>query len=254
MAAGLVIALGLAIVIASVPFLMGLLGAPLLAVVFAPVHRRLVRHLTPRWSAAVVLVLSVVAVLLPAVLVITLIVNEAPQALSGPGTQQLITDIGALRIGSVVVGPELAKASSDIVSWLSREMVVVAGGVTRIAVNLLIAFLGLYYLLLSGEAVWRSAAEFVPFSGATMERLRDRFAGVTRATLLGIGLTALLQGTIVGGAFAIVGLEHPLLWGVLIGPLALAYFFELVQAFQHEYRAGATDGSGNVEGRGVFVQ
>ena len=317
-AGALVVALGVAIVIAAMPLLMGLLGAPLLAVLFAPIHRRLSRHIPPRWSAILVLLLAIVAVLLPAALVLTLVVNEAPAALGGPGAQQLLTKLSALQIQGFVVGPELAKASRDIVNWLSREVVLLAGGVTRMAVNLLIAFLGFFYLLLSGDAVWDAVARYVPFSPETLDRLEARFAGVTRATVVGIVVTAIAQGVIVGGAFTIVHLEHALLWGVLtgvasvlpilgsslvwlpgvvvllvedrtgaaivlaaigviiasnvdnvirpvvyrrvsglhpvltvvgafmglqyfglfgvlVGPLALAYFFELVQAFQHEY-------------------
>lgn len=224
-AGAVVVALGLTIVVAAVPFLMGLLGGPLLAVLFGPAHRQLARLLSPRWSAGVVVALAVVAVLVPAGLVVTLVVNEAPAALNGPGAQQLIADIAALRIQGFVVGPELAKASSAILTWLSREVVVVAGGVTRVAVNLLMAFLGLYYLLLSGDDVWRRAAGMVPFSGVTVDRLRKRFADVTWAMLIGVALTALAQGAVVGAAFAVVGLDHPLLWGVVTGVVSVLPVF-----------------------------
>jgi predicted PurR-regulated permease PerM len=216
-AGAFVIALGVAIVIAGMPFLMGLIGGPLLTVMFSPVHRRLVRHISPSKAAAVVVFLSVVAVGLPAALIVTLVVNEAPAALTGPGTQQLIAKLAALRFGDIVVGPALADASSDIVRWLSHQLVVVAGGAARATVNLLIAFVGFYYLLLSGDAAWKRAVRFVPFSSATIQRLRERFVAVTQAMLLGVALTALAQGTVVGVAFAAVGLERPLLWGVVTG-------------------------------------
>lgn len=217
-AGGLVLALGIAIMAAAMPLLMGLIGAPLLSVLFTPLYRRFTARGVPaRVAAVLVLLIAIVAVLLPVALIVTLVVNEGPEALTGPGAQQIIASMNALEIRGVAVGAEVAKASRDIVGWLSREVVLFAGGVTRLVINLFIAFVGFYYLLLSNGAAWDAAAKFVPFSRATLGRLRARFAGVTRAMILGIGVTALAQGAIVGGAFAIVGLPHPLLWGSLTG-------------------------------------
>ena len=193
------------------------MGGPLLAVLFVPAHRRLSRHVAPRWSALMIVALGLFAVLVPTALVITLLVSEAPDALGGAEARQVMAAIRALHVGGIAVGPELAKVSSELVTWLSRQAVALAGGVTRMAVNALMAFLGLYYLLMSGETVWEFATSVVPFSRPTMDRLRERFTSVTDAMLIGIALTAVAQGTIVGVAFAIVGLDHPVLWGVLTG-------------------------------------
>jgi predicted PurR-regulated permease PerM len=46
-------------------------------------------------------------------------------------------------------------------------------------------------------------------------RLIDHLAAVTRAMVLGTGLTALIQGTLVGIAFLIVGLPSPLVFAVI---------------------------------------
>jgi predicted PurR-regulated permease PerM len=216
-AGALVVALGTAILVLAMPLLMGLLGAPLLAVLFAPVYNRVAQRIPPRWSAILIVMVAIVAVLLPAALVVALVVREAPDAVSGPGAQQLITTVSALKINGFAVGEEVAKASRDIVAWLSREVVVFAGGITRLVINLLIAFLGFYYLLLSGDAAWDTVAAYVPFSRDTLARLRERFTSITRAMVLGIGATAVAQGAVVGGAFAILGLEHALLWGVMTG-------------------------------------
>ena len=225
LAALLVAALGLSIAAAAMPFLTGLLGAPILAAVFAPLHERLSTRVPARWSAAIVLLVSMVAVLLPGVIVGVVLLTQAPAVIAGPDTQRVIAEIGALRVGSFAVGTELAKASSQIATWLSREVVVVMGSATRLVVNLVIAFLGLYYLLLSGHQAGDAASRLLPFPAETVQHLRERFTGVTRATLLGIALTSLAQATIVGAAFAVVGLGHPVLWGVLTGIASILPIF-----------------------------
>jgi predicted PurR-regulated permease PerM len=215
LAVGLIGALGIGIAFALLPFLMGLVGAPVLAVVFSPLHQRISRHVNRAAAAAIVLIIALIVVLVPALVVAGVLVDQLPDALSQPATARIVSAIAAWHLGPFAIGGELARAGSGIASWISRELLAVVGGATRVAINLLIAFFGLYYLLMSGESAWREVIRVLPFSEPTVERLRERFHSLTSATLLGIGLTAVMQGTIVGGGFALVGLDRPLLWGVV---------------------------------------
>ena len=209
--------LGVAIGAAVLPFLFGLLGAPILAVMFGPMHRWLHDRTGPRRAAAVVVVAAVVAVFLPAIGISLLLISELPAVLASPDMTRLIASLAKLHVGPFDFGEQLAAASSDFVTWLSRQAMALIGGLTFVAINLLIAFLGLYFLLRQDGAVWAFVKRYLPFSPETAERLRSRFHDLTQATILGIGATALAQGLIVGGVFALVGLGHPLLWGAVTG-------------------------------------
>ncbi|HMG71200.1 MAG TPA: AI-2E family transporter, partial [Gemmatimonadaceae bacterium] len=123
--------------------------------------------------------------------------------------------IAQLRIGNFQVGVELANASGTIASWLSPRVFSLVGGATAAVLNLLIAFFGLYYLLRSDGNTWNSVREYIPFSAHTADALRDRFYNVTEATLLGIVLIAVIQGTLIGVGFRIVGLPNPFFWGTV---------------------------------------
>jgi predicted PurR-regulated permease PerM len=322
MAASIIAVLGVGILIAALPFLLGLLGAPILAVTFEPLHSSVRRHFGLRASAWIVVLAGVLAIFIPAVAITALLVSEVPAVLAGPGTANLVEAVGRLRVGPFAVGEQAARISAELVSWLSRQTFSLIGDLTFVVVNLLIAFLGLYFLLVTRGEPWKRVIRYLPFSQDSIERLRVRFRDVTRATVLGIGATALLQAVIVGAGFALVGLGHSVLWGVvcgvasvlpilgsslvwipgvivllagqeyaaaivlgligfvvasnvdnlvrpiifrkvsnihplitvvgafagmryfgilgvLLGPLALVYFMELVQAFEHEYRAHA---------------
>jgi predicted PurR-regulated permease PerM len=214
-AAILVGALGIGVTIAVAPFLLGLIGAPVLYVVFQPLHRRLSRSLAPSRAAVLVLLVALLLVILPALVVGGVILAEVPAALAEFARSDVMARLGTLRIGPMAVGTEIAKAGGAIFGWISGQAVVILGSVTGAAINLLIAFFGLYYLLRSGPAVWHEFARYLPFSRATRDRLKDTFFRTTVATLLGVGLTALLQGLVVGTGFWLVGLDRPLLWGSL---------------------------------------
>ncbi len=222
-AAALVAALGIAIAIAITPFATGLLAAVVLAVVFAPVHRPLARRIPPRLSAIIVLTFALVLVLLPLMVVAGVVVKEAP------GTIETLREnagrLSTLRVGGVDVGAQLASAGSTAVGWLSQAAFAFFGSAAKGMLSMVIAFFGMYYLLLYPAQVWLAVREFLPFSDAGAEVLRERFQRVTQATLLGTLFTALAQGSLVGFGFWLVGLRNPAFWGVITGIVSVLPLF-----------------------------
>jgi predicted PurR-regulated permease PerM len=213
----LIILLGIAIIVALSPFAIGLFGAGVLFALFQPVHRRLLPTMRSHGAALLTLVLAVVLVLAPLVWLVALLVGEAPDILSSAQAMQMPSRLTEFTIGRIRVGAELAKASGTLVTWLSGQAVVFVGSVATAVLNLVISFFGLYYMLTSGEKSWETVREYVPFSNDVCDELRDRFFSVTKATLLGTALTAVLQGGIIGVGFLLVGLPNPVFWGVITG-------------------------------------
>ncbi|WP_420128913.1 AI-2E family transporter [Longimicrobium sp.] len=214
--AGLLVALlGIAIALALVPFVTGLLGIVVLYVICAPAHRRLSRVIPPRLSAFLVLTVALVLVLLPLGVMVGVIVAEAPEAIAV--LRANADRFSTLRVGGIDVGPQLAAAGGTAAAWVSEQALGFFGSAARSLLSLVIAFFGLYYLLLYPGVVWKSVRDFVPFSDPNADMLRARFFSVTQATLVGTALTALLQGTMVGVAFWALGLPGPAFWAVITG-------------------------------------
>jgi predicted PurR-regulated permease PerM len=211
----LILVLAVAILVALSPFFSGLLGTAVLYVIFVKPFTRLERTTKPGIAAAITIVGALLVIGLPLVWLLGVVIGQAPEALRTAQDSALFARIGGLRIGDFQVGTELAKASGTIVSWLSRQFFAFVGSATSAALNLVIAFFGLYYMLRSGPEVWRAVRGYLPFPPATADALRDRFFSVTEATLLGTVLVAVMQGAIVGGGFWLVGLPSPLFWGTV---------------------------------------
>ncbi|HEY7479724.1 MAG TPA: AI-2E family transporter [Gemmatimonadales bacterium] len=214
-AAWLVLVLGIALVIAAWPFSTGLVGAPVLYVVMAPLHRWLSRWMSPRWAAAIVIVLGILLILGPGLSLVGLIAAEAQDMATGVIKSPLLARISRIRVGPYQVGAQLEQIGSQLVSFIGASALGLIGTATRIAIQLTIAFFGLYYLLIAPESTWRAVRPFIPFSAASAEILRRRFGDVTISTLVGTFATAAVQGIAVGLAFVVVGLSNPLFWGVV---------------------------------------
>lgn len=95
-----------------------------------------------------------------------------------------------------------------------------AGAVLRFFLMLFI----LYFTLRDGQRWFDRASALLPMKPASRGALFTRLGKVTRAVVYGCGLTAALQGLLVGVGFAIAGLAGPVVFGVLAGVLALLPF------------------------------
>src|SRR2546430_9866258 len=67
----------------------------------------------------------------------------------------------------------------------------------------------------SSDLTWEAVRPYIPFSAKNAEKLRQRFRDVTTSTIIGTGLTAAVQGLLVGVGFWIVHLPNAVFWGVV---------------------------------------
>lgn len=211
----LIVVLGAVVAYAIAPYASGLLGAAILYVIGAPIHRRLSRLIGAHAAAALVLLLLAVLIILPGAWLLNLVIVQAPIMLRSLQNSTFLTRLSDLRIDGVDLGAQIASASGALISWISGHAIGFFGSATRSALNLVIAFFALYYLLISASTAWRWVAAFLPFSKESNEQLRERFTSITEAMLLGTALTAILQGALIGFGFWMVGLPNAVFWGVI---------------------------------------
>ncbi|MGI8818645.1 MAG: AI-2E family transporter [Gemmatimonadales bacterium] len=215
-AAFLIFVLGLGLTYALWPFSTGLIGAPVLYIMLAPMYRWLVRlGIKPRLAAGLVVLLGILLIVGPGLSFLGVVANEAQDMATGVIRSPLLTRLRELRIGTYDVGAQIESFGSSLVSWIGASAVGLIGTATRLGIQLTIAFFGLYYLLQEPEAAWRQVRPFIPFSARNAEILRERFRGVTISTLIGTLLTSSIQGLLVGVAFWLTGIPNALFWGVV---------------------------------------
>jgi predicted PurR-regulated permease PerM len=224
-AKALTIALIAAIILLLFPYVSGLLGGAILYVVAHPVVRRFQDKSTRRIAAfAAVIVISLVLVV-PGVWLLLELLGEVPDAIRSLQQSGAVQRLMTIRVGALDLGSHLQQAATDIFRWSSQQTLGALGGLLKATINLVIALFGMYYLLVSGDQLWDRARLLLPFPDATSDRLRARFHVITEAMLLGVGLTALAQGTLIGAALAIAGFDHPLFWGSLTAVASILPMF-----------------------------
>ncbi len=214
-AALLVLLLGAAIVVALTPYATGIIGIPVLYAIFSPVHEWLCMRARPRIAASLVVVLALFLIVVPGVSFAGLIVGQAQQIAGGVIQSPLLGRLKELQLGGMDLGPRLADLGAKVVGWIGSSAFGLIGTATRLALNLTISLFGLFYLLLQPHETWQAVQPYIPFSAKNTEKLRQRFRDVTSATIIGTGLTAAIQGALVGLGFWVTGLPNALFWGVV---------------------------------------
>ncbi|MGH7628794.1 MAG: AI-2E family transporter [Gemmatimonadales bacterium] len=214
-ASALILLLGVGLAVALWPFTTGLIAAPVLYVIFAPVHNALARRLNPAVAAGITIAFALTVIVVPGGSLIGLIATQAQDMAAGVIDSPLLDRVRELRIGPYDIGSQLQQIGSRVVSFVGASLLALVGTATRLAFQLTVAFFGLYYLLVEPDRVWVMVRPFIPFSTENAERLKQRFKDVAASTLIGTFATAVVQGAAVGLAFGVVGLPNALFWGVV---------------------------------------
>ena len=220
-AALLILVLGIGLAAAMAPYATGLVGAPVIVALFAPLNTWLRRRMSPGLAATVVIVVAVLVVVLPITGVAALIVSETPGIARRLINSPLLARLDTLQVGPFLIGLELRNFGDQIVRWFASGALGFIGTATRSILNLVIALFGAYFLLLQADGGWATLRPFIPFSDENVHRLRARFRDVTNSTMIGVLLVAAVQGALMGGMFFVVGLPNAAFWSVVTAILSI---------------------------------
>lgn len=220
-------------------FLLALFWAAVLATLFYPLRNRLERATGGRASVAALLTLFaiVLVVLLPLALVGVAVGRESvalyERIASGevdlqglierveellPVATGYLDDLGVeadrLRQG-------LSSATVAAGQFLAARAVTFGQSALRFVVQLFVMLYVLFFFLRDGERFVEALIRALPLGDARERRLLQRFAEVSRATLKGTLVVGLVQGTLGGLLFWVLGIGAPVFWGAVMTVLSL---------------------------------
>ena len=223
------------------PFFGTILWGAIIALLFAPLYRWLLPRLGGRRSAAAVLtiVAVLVIVILPLAGIAASLAREASafydRLQSGdvnPGVyfhgvfDALPTWITGLldRFGLIdfeTLQKRLVTALAAGSQFIAAQAVSIGQNTFEFLANLCITLYLAFFLIRDGEDVARTVRRAIPLAPAHKKELIARFATVIRATVKGNLLVAAIQGALGGVAFWFLGVTGAMLWGVLMAFLSL---------------------------------
>jgi predicted PurR-regulated permease PerM len=225
-----VVTLAFGVLVAN--FVAPVFWAAVLAIVFRPVERRLDRrfhHKRPNSSAALTLLLVIVVVFVPLSFVAVAVSREAVGLYQRFTAGELavsdamdrwvpaLVRFGA-RIGitPATVRTNVADAATAIGQFVASGALAFGQNAIKAAGQFGLMLYVLFFFLRDGDQLLRSIARALPLGDARERALFERFTAVTRATLKGTLVVGAVQGTLGGIFFALLGLDAPAFWGVMM--------------------------------------
>lgn len=223
------------------PYYSAILWAVILAILFNPLQRRLTVWLGGRRSVAAALsvLTCICVVLIPASLIIASLsieistvyqrVRDSDVTLAGAlaQAQAMLPDFVNAALAGMNLG-NLEEIQQSLLSALSSVGQAVASGAFGVGqgalqffISLAIMLYLLFFLFRDGRRLAILIRDSVPLDRNRTDDIAAKFVSVVKATVRGNVLIAIIQGGLGGITFWLLGIEAPLLWGVLMAVLSL---------------------------------
>ncbi|MBZ5707699.1 AI-2E family transporter [Nannocystis pusilla] len=221
------------------PFVKVLLWGLVLTSAFAPVHARIEAKVKSPDLAAL---LSCFAVMLtigvPTALIGLALVRELTPAFEtlqamisslldphSPVIGQVTTwlsergvDIEAVKRQAI---EQAQAAMTDLTSNSIGYVRGILGGILGVIIEVFFVFFTMFYLFRDGQKLHAALAAALPLRGGTMNQIFVRVREVISASVYGVFVIAVLQGTLGGLAFWVIGLPSAVVWGLVMTFMSL---------------------------------
>ena len=237
----LLIAVSLAFGLILWPFYGAILWATVLAIVFAPLYRRLSISIGQHRNLAAIasLLIIVTLVILPLTLTAASLLQEATnlyetieagQTDFGQFIQQVINALPTWatdlldRLGLTHLSEIQSRLSAALVQGskiIAAQALSVGKGTANFVVSLFLMLYLLFFFLRDGATLSARIREAIPLPPEQKRELFTKFTIVTRAMFKGTLLVAVMQGALGGFIFWVLGIHAPVLWGVVMGLFSL---------------------------------
>ncbi len=215
----------------AVPFVPALAWALALALLLQPVQRWLEPKLrSSGLTAGILVLLAAVVLVFPAMLIGDRMIAEAA---SGAQAISATVDSGEWR-SDLQAYPLLAPAAvwaerqfdlpdtvNAITAWLTGTVASLARASVMQLIGMVLTLYLLFFFLRDRRSILESIAALLPLSSADAASIFGDVDDTVHATVYGTLIVAMVQGTLGGLMFWWLGLPAPLLWGVVMGLLAV---------------------------------
>lgn len=223
------------------PFHGAVFWGVVLAILFTPLYRRLLRRMPgkPNLAALCTLAVCLVIVIIPVIVITLTLLQEATtiyermrsgQLNFGLYLQQIIAALPAWaanlldRFDLTTVAQlqqKLSSVSVQISQFIATRALSIGQNTLEFLVGFGVMLYLLFFLLRDGAGLVQRIGEATPLDMHHKRQLVGKFATVIRATVKGNIVVAASQGALGGMIFWVLGIQGPVLWGVLMAFLSL---------------------------------
>lgn len=237
----LLAAVSIAFVCVLLPYYGAIFWGAILAIIFQPLHRRLLEktHGRRNLAALITLVVVILIVIIPLILITASLIQEGAAIYQrmdrgelnmGNYTEQVLSifppwvheQLSRFGVDNVFnLREKLTQGALQASKFIASQAVSIGQNAFQFLISMGVMLYLLFFLLRDGSNLARHSKQLIPLSDEHQQHLFRKFTTVVRATVKGNIVVALTQGTLGGIMFWVLGIEGALLWGVVMTFLSL---------------------------------
>jgi len=216
------------------PFFEPILWAATLAVLFTPVQKFILSRLDQRENIASLLTLLIIffAVIVPTLMLTIAVGRESVSMyqsiangeinLSGPINwaqttwPSLIGHAESLGINVEEIKQKISSSALQGSQWAVSHIFAVGQNTLTFAIMFFLMLYLLFFFLRDGKKIIEAIIHTLPIGDESERFLLSKFAEVSRATIKGTLVVGIVQGTIGGIMFSLLGIQSAIFWGVVM--------------------------------------
>ncbi len=219
-------------------FLMAIFLAGIFSALAHPLYKRFERWYGGRRALASMstLVVIIIIVILPLGALMGIVTAQAVKVgqTVTPWVQEQIAQPGEFQklLSSIPFFDKIApysetiwRKAGELIGTISQFLIGSLSTATKGAVNFLFMTFALLYtmffFLMDGDKLLYKILYYLPMHDQDEQRMLEKFTSVTRATLKGTAVIGVLQGTLAGMAFWVVGIPSSVFWGTIMAVLSI---------------------------------
>ncbi len=214
---GLIVVFGLLSLRVMASFLLPLLLAAMLVVIFGPLYRWLRQVLrSPDWVAAgLTTAFVLLIVLVPLVLLVIRAGGDAVAMLRSPAGIRLdpaildgliisVNEATGLHLTAADVNAELRRLAEDLFGPIATGAPIV---IVKLIIGVIVMTVSLFYFLADGPRMFSAVTRLIPLDQRYQWQLLEEFEEISRAVVSSTLLAAIVQAVLAGFGFYVAGLE-----------------------------------------------
>jgi len=184
------------------PFITSILLSIVLAYLFYPIYKILIKKFNETFSAILILIIVILLFIVPMFFIIENLVRESID----------VYDI----VKNSSFGPFLDNTIDNSLKYITIEAQSLIKSIPKFLINIFITLFLFYYFIKEGNNIIKSVKNLLPLEKKHKEIVVNEFKRVTSAVVYGLILIGLVVGILAGIGFYIFKVPNPMLWGLIV--------------------------------------
>jgi predicted PurR-regulated permease PerM len=220
------------------PFVTALLLGAIFSGLAQPVYRRLLHWFKGRAALASLsaLLLFFFVLLIPLGGFLGIVAKQAVQVSDsvGPWIQEQVSEpdqfdqlLERMPFAETIapysdqIQQKVAELAGSLGGFVVSSLAAVTRGTVQVLFMLFVMLYAMFFFMKDGMDVLKKILYYMPLSSEDEHRMLEKFLSVTRAMVKGTLLIGIVQGTLAGAAFAVLGVPAAAFWGTVMAVLSI---------------------------------